>query len=81
MLFRSVVSDELTDDSQWYALALNKPGMMPWIIQDDGAPEEIMRDKSSDFYKSTLKVSLAYVKRANGALALPQCIQRWAGNA
>ncbi len=72
---------ELTDSSKWYAAALNKPGMMPWVVQDDGAPEEIRLDKSSDFYKTTLKVSLAYVLRGNGELAMPQCMQSWAGTA
>ena len=76
-----IVSDELTDDDQWYALALNKPGVFPWIVQDEGAPEEIRQDKTDALYKTTLKVGLAYVLRGNGALALPHCIQRWAGTA
>lgn len=76
-----VVSDELTNALQWYPLALNKPGMLPWVVQDDGAPEEIINDKSSEMYKSTLKIGIAMIKRANGGLLLPQCIQRWAGTA
>lgn len=76
-----VVSDELTNASQWYPLALNKPGMAPWVVQDEGAPEEIISDKSSFLYQSSLKIGVAYVKRANGGLLLPQCIQRWAGTA
>ena len=76
-----VVSDELTDDSKWYPLALNKPGMVPWIVQDEGAPEEIRQDKTDALYKTTLKVGVAYVLRGNGELALPHCIQRWAGTA
>lgn len=74
-----VIGDELTDDSQWYPLALNKPGVFPWIVQDEGAPEEIRNDKTSDHYKRTLKVSIAYILRGNGALALPHAVQRWAG--
>lgn len=76
-----VCSYELTDDSKWYPLALNKPGMMPWIVQDDGAPEELRHDKTSEFYKNTLKIALAYIRRGNGELALPQCAQSWAGTA
>ncbi len=72
---------ELTNTSKWYPLSLNKPGMKPWVVQDDGAPEELRMDKSSEFYKTTLKVSLAYVLRGNGELALPQCMQSWAGTA
>lgn len=72
---------ELTNTSQWYAAALNKPGMYPWIVQDEGAPEEIRSDATSELYKRTLKVGLAYVLRGNGGLALPQCMQRWAGTA
>lgn len=76
-----IVSDELADDSKWYPLALNKPGMVPWIVQDEGAPEEIRSDKTSHLYQTTLKVGVAYVLRGNGVLALPQCMQRWAGAA
>lgn len=76
-----IISDELTDTSQWYALALNKPGMFPWVFEDEGSPEEIVCDKSSQKYKDTLKVSIGYVFRGNGALLLPHCVQRWAGTA
>jgi phage major head subunit gpT-like protein len=78
---KPIFSDELTDDLQWYPLALNKPGMRPWIVQSQGAPEELLSDKSSDLYKRTLKVAVAYVLEANAALGLPQCVQRWAGTA
>lgn len=74
-----VVSDELTDDDKWYPLALNKPGMFPWILEDQGIPEELRSDKSSEMYKTGLKVGIAYIMRGNGELALPHCIQRWAG--
>lgn len=76
-----IVSDELTDASQWYPLAMNKPGLYPWVSQDEGAPEEIRSDKDSEMYKTKLRVGVAYVKRANSALVLPQCMQRWAGTA
>lgn len=76
-----VISDELTDDSKFYPLALNKPGMYPWIVQDEGSPEEIRQDKTDALYKTTLKVGLAYILRGNGVLALPHCVQRWAGTA
>jgi phage major head subunit gpT-like protein len=79
--FEIIVSDELTSDAKWYPLALNKPGMYPWICQDEGAPEEIRSDKSSHLYATTLKVGVAYILRGNGALALPHCVQRWEGAA
>lgn len=72
-----VVSDELESDEICYPLALNKPGVKPWIVQDEGAPEELRNDKTSDHYKRTLKVSVAYILRGNGKLALPHCVQRW----
>ncbi len=74
-----IVSDELTDDNKWYPLALNKPGMFPWMVQDEGSPEEIRSDKTSALYQTALKIGVAYILRGNGALVLPQCIQRWAG--
>lgn len=76
-----IFSDELTDDSKWYPLALNKPGMYPWICMDEGTPEEIRHDPDGHFYKTTLKVGLAYILRGNAGLALPHCVQRWAGTA
>ncbi len=72
---------ELTDANQWYPAALNKPGLKPWIVQDEGSPEEIRQDKTDALYKTTLKVGIAYILRGNGAIALPQCLQRWAGTA
>ncbi len=75
-----IVSDELTDDVKFYALALNKPGMKPWIVQDEGSPEEIRQDKTSHLYASTLKVGVAYILRGNGVLALPHCVQRLSGS-
>ncbi len=72
---------ELTDASKWYPAALNKPGMYPWIVQDEGAPEEIRQDKTDALYKTSLKVGVAYILRGNGALALPHCMQSWAGTA
>jgi hypothetical protein len=66
-------------DALWYALALNKPGAYPWVSQKQATPEVLIRDKSSDFYKETLKVSYGSILKAVGALALPQCVQRWAG--
>lgn len=71
-----VACDELEGDA-WYAAALNKPGMYPWVVQDEGSPEEIRSDKDSALYERTTKIGVAYILRGNGALALPHCIQRW----
>jgi phage major head subunit gpT-like protein len=76
-----IFSDELTSDIIWYPLALNKPGLYPWIYQTDGQIEEIVSDKSSHLYATTLKVGVAHILRGNGALALPHAVQRWAGTA
>lgn len=71
---------ELSNTTQWYPASIGaKPGAYPWIVQAEDTPEEIRRDKTSDYYAETLKVSIAYVLRANGVLALPQTMQRWAG--
>lgn len=68
-------------DLKWYPLALNKAGAWPWASQKGATPEVIIRDKSSDFYKSTLKVSYGSIIEAGFAPALSQLIQRWAGTA
>ncbi len=74
-----IFSDELTDDAKFYPLALNKPGLYPWIVQSEGTPEQIIQDRNSPLYVTKLMLGIAYVLRGNGALALPHCIQRWAG--
>lgn len=66
-------------DAYWYGLALNKPGAYPWITHRQATPEVVINDKASDYYKRTRKVSMAHFLDAVGALALPQCVQRWAG--
>jgi hypothetical protein len=73
-----VVADELQEGTNpyVYALALNKPGMKPWIVQKSTSAEELIRDKESDYYKSTLKVSIAHVISANVGAAFPQAIRR-----
>lgn len=70
---------ELTDTNKWYPAALNKPGMKPWVVQDQGSPEEIRQDKTSHLYATTLKIGVSYIHRGNGGLALPQCIARYSG--
>lgn len=74
-----IFSDELTDDAAFYPLALGKPGLYPWIVQSEGTPEQIVQDRNSPLYVTTLKIGIAYILRGNGALALPHCAQRWAG--
>lgn len=74
-----VEANELTSTTAWYPLALNKPGLRPWIVQTDGAPETIILDRSSHLYQSQLKVGMSSIRRANAQLAMPVCIQRWAG--
>jgi phage major head subunit gpT-like protein len=78
--YASVVeANELTSTTAWYALALNKPGLYPWIVQTDGMPETIILDRSSHLYQSQLKLGMSSVRRAVAGLALGQCIQRYAG--
>lgn len=72
-----VVCPELTETDVFYTRAGNKPGVYPWVVQDEGSPEEILHDKTSALYKTTLKVGVAYILRGNGALALPHAMQRF----
>ncbi len=74
-----IVCDTFTVSGQWYALSLNKAGMYPWVVQDDGAPETITQDKNDALYKKELKVGFASILRGNGGLALPHCIHRYVG--
>ncbi len=70
------IADELADQDHFYAFAAGRPGLVPWVVQMNGAPEEIMHDKSSDLYKRSRKVALAYVGNMAVTAALPQGIVR-----
>lgn len=77
-----VVADELTSDSQWYGLALNKPGMRPWGLQKRTAtPEVRIHGRDSAMFEKELKVGVDAMLDVGGALLLPHCIQFWAGTA
>lgn len=70
------VADELTEANYFYAIAAGKPGLHPWVVQQGSAPEEIVHDESSELYKRSLQVGVAYVGQANVAAALPHRIVR-----
>jgi hypothetical protein len=73
--FGYTIADELDDQDHFYALCAPKSGMVPWVIQT-GTPEEFIHDKSSDKYKSTLKLYYSVVGKMAAAAALPHCIIR-----
>ncbi len=70
------VADELADQDHFYAFAAGRPGLLPWVVQTAGSPEEFLNDKSSQRYRDTLKVSISYVGEMNAACALPHGIVR-----
>lgn len=59
-----------------YAFSAPKPGMYPWVVQQGSAPEEILHDKTSEMYKRSLEIGVAYVGQMNVAGCLPQGIIR-----
>jgi hypothetical protein len=69
-----VVGDELTQDDRIFLLDARGP--KPWIVQTSGTPEEIRFDKTSDYYKQTLKVGVKYILRLDGKACLPHAIER-----
>ncbi len=69
-----VVCDELLDDTLVYAI--DAKGPKPWIVQQAGAPEEIIYDRNSELYKSQFKLGIKYKLEANAAAALPHAIER-----
>jgi hypothetical protein len=74
-----VTCDELVDENTWYALALNKKDMVPWIVQDQGAPEQIQITKDSHTYLQKSEVGFWYRMVAGSVLAHFHCLHRWAG--
>jgi len=70
------IADELEDQDHFYAFAAGRPGLYPWAVQVSSAPEEIIHDKSSELYKRSRKIGVAYVGMLNAAMALPHPIAR-----
>lgn len=75
------VADELSElgdavkvGAVFYALAAGRPGLVPWVVQQESSPEEFLHDKSSELYKRSRMVAVAYVGNANAAAALPHGI-------
>lgn len=69
-------ADELSSDDYFYCIAAGVPGLHPWIIQTEGSPEEFLHDKSSELYKRSRKIGIAYVGNMGAAACLPQPILR-----
>jgi hypothetical protein len=67
---------ELASADYFYAIAAARPGLVPWVVQTKGQPEEILHDKSSELYKRQRKIGVAYVGNMNAACALPHPIVR-----
>lgn len=70
-----VLCHELTTAGTFYFLDATA-GAKPWIVQDGGAPEEIVYDTNSDLYKSQGKLGVKYVLQMGVAPALPHAIVR-----
>jgi hypothetical protein len=69
-----VVADELLQDDE--LILIDRNGPPPWILQDGGAPEEIVYDKDSDLYKDTGIIGVKYVLLSGAVGALPHAIER-----
>jgi hypothetical protein len=70
------IADELENQTHFYAFAGGRPGLYPWVVQIGGTPEEFLHDKSSEKYKSSLKVAVAYVGEMEAAACLPHGVVR-----
>lgn len=83
--FKLQIGDELEgtlpsgltgDTDTFYAFGSTAAGTRPWpiVISQVSAPEQIIHDKTSDMYKRTLKIGVAFVLRAGYAAGMPQAI-------
>lgn len=71
------IADEFLDQDHFYCIAAaGPPGLVPWVIQQGSTLEEIVNDKNSAFYKTSLEVSLAFIGKLNAQAALPHRIIR-----
>lgn len=71
-----VVGDELADQDHFYAFAAGRPGLVAWVVQTEGSPQEIRFDKDSEESKKTGMVKVAYKGLANASACLPHGIVR-----
>lgn len=75
--FGRMTSDELADQDTFYAIAAGgDPANVPWIVQKEASPEEIVFDKTTERWKETNKVSVGYRGKMNSAGCLPHRIVR-----
>lgn len=71
-----LVSDRLTDQNVIYALALNKPDMVPFVVMRQDAPEIETLDESSALYEFTREVAVRGTHRVNVGALFPQAIAK-----
>lgn len=75
-LVEVLVSDELTSGTTVYPLALNKPGMTPFVTVQAPSPEIIIQDKSSHLYQTSLHIGVAAIHKVNSGIVFPQTIAK-----
>jgi hypothetical protein len=75
--FGRTVGEELADQDHFYAIAAGgDPGNVPWVVQKQAAPEEIVFDKTSERWKDTGMISIGYRGNMNANACLPHRIVR-----
>lgn len=76
---KKVLARELTttSDDYFYTFAAGLPGAHPYVVLQGSTPEEFIHDKSSEMYKSSLKIAYSSVGDVNAGAALPHTICRW----
>ena len=72
-----IVLDELTDANDWYAVAANRTGMIPWILLRQPGSEITHIDENSDAYKLSKRVGWSLEKRAVCGMAMPLGISKY----
>ena len=74
--FEVIVAVE-PSDAAFYGISGNIPGLVPWVVIDDGTPETFVNDRTSPLYKTALKIGFASILRGYAGLAMPQAIHRY----
>ncbi len=67
---------ELTDPNNIYFLDSDVSAPKPWVVSTGGAPEMIVYDESSDYYKSTGRIAFKVKIEGGAAGCLPHSILR-----
>lgn len=77
--FTIIATPTLSDLDDWYVASVQSPADILWVLLNKGTPEEIIQDKSSGLYATSLEVAYAVLFERVVGLGDPHKIIRYRG--